>query len=325
MQEIRYADAGMDMKKLGLCFIRKIWLVFLAAIAGAALGGIIYTISHIVPESEREYRAVSKVYLDFAADETGEVYQAYNGYTWNDLMATDPILDVTMLHLSDGYTREEVVAAVKAEILSDLRLLTITVTTNDPGSCSDIIRAVGQSLTELGNTAKEFRQIDVIQTTNAELVAADSRTVQAVLVGLVTAVILMLLGMMFYYVLDDRILVASDIKQVTDVPFIGYAEAGGRLNGEYESSLAYLREQTGTVEVLAVKQNDAITQDRWQKLCAADGVVAAVDYGKVHAAFLSYILDQLKFRECKVVGVAIGGADEKFLHRYYGRVIGKEK
>ena len=325
MQEIRYADAGMDMKKLGLCFIRKIWLVLLAAIVGAALGGIIYTVSHIVPESEREYRAVSKVYLDFAADETGEVYQAYNGYTWNDLMATDPILDVTMLHLSDGYTREEVVAAVKAEILSDLRLLTITVTANDPDSSSDIIRAVGQSLTELGDTAKEFRQIDVIQTTDAELVVADSRTVQAVLVGLVTAAILMLLGMMFYYVLDDRILVASDLKQVTDVPFIGYAEASGRLNGEYESNLAYLREQTGTVEVLAVIQNDVITQDSWQKLCAADGVVAAVDYGKVHAAFLSYILDQLKFRECKVVGVAIDGADEKFLHRYYGCVIGKEK
>ena len=325
MQEIRYADAGMDMKKLGLCFIRKIWLVFLAAIVGAALGGIIYTVSHIVPESEREYRAVSKIYLDFAVDETGESYQAYNGYTWNDLMATDPILDVTMLYLSDDYTRDEVVAAVKAEILSDIRLLTITVTTNDPDRCSAIIHAVGQSLTELGDTAKEFRQIDVIQTTDTKLVAADSRTVQAVLVGLVATVILMLIGMMFYYVLDDRILVASDLKQVTDVPFVGYAKAGDRLNEEYESNLAYLREQTGTVEVLAVMQNDVITQDRWQKLCAADGVVAVVDYGKVHAAFLFYILEQLKFRECRVVGVAIEGADEKFLRRYYGRAIGKEK
>ena len=324
MQEIRYADAGMDLKKLGLCFIRKIWLVFLAAIVGAALGAIIYIISHIVPESEREYRALSKVYLDFAVDETGEVYQAYNGYTWNDLVATDPILDVTMLYLSDYYTREEVVAAVEAEILSDLRLLTITVTTNDPDSCNDIMHAVGQSLTELGDTAKEFRQIDVIQTTDAALVAADSRTVQAVLVGLVASVILMLLGMMFYYVLDDRILVASDLKQVTDVPFVGYARAGDRLNGEYERNLEYLRGQTGTVEVLTIAQNDVITQDRWQKLCAADGVVAAVDYGKVHAAFLSYILEQLKLRECRIVGMAIDGADEKFLHRYYGRAIGKE-
>lgn len=325
MREIRYADTGMDMKKLTLCFIRKIWLVFLAAIAGALLGSVIYEVSHIVPESKREYRAVSKVYLDFAADETGEVYQAYNGYTWNDLMATDPILDVTMQYLPQDYTREEVAAATKAEILSDLRLLTITVTTHDPDRCSAIIQAVGQSLTELGVSAKEFRQIDVVQTTEVGLVVADSRTVQAVSVGLVAAVILMLLGMMIYYVLDDRILVASDLKQVTDVPFVGYVGTEGRLNGEYESSLAYLKDQIGNVCVHNVAQDETIAQERWRELCEADGVVVAVDYGKVHAAFLAYSIEQLKLRGCRLVGMAIDGADEKFLRRYYGRAIGRGK
>lgn len=322
MQGIKYADAGMDMKKLALCFIRKIWLVLAAALVGAVIGGLIYAVSHIVPESEREYRAVSKIYLDFAVDETGEVYQAYNGYTWNDLIATDPILNLTMQNLAEGYTREEVTEAATAEILSDLRLLTITVTTHNPDSCNAIIHAMGQSLTELGDTAKEFRQIDVIQTTEAELVVADSRMVQAVLVGIVTAVILMLLGMMFYYVLDDRILVASDLKQVTDVSFIGYIGAGERLNGEYERNFAYLKEHTGKVSVLTVMQNETITEERWQELCAADGVIVAVDYGKVHAAFLAYIIEQLSVRECGLIGTAIDGADEKFLRRYYGRVFG---
>lgn len=323
MQGIRYADAGMDMKKLALCFMRKIWLVLLAAVVGAALGGLIYEVSHIVPESEREYRAVAKIYLDFAADETGEVYQAYNGYTWNDLMATDPILNGIMLNLSGEYTREEVVAAIKAEILSDLRLLTITVTTHNPDRCSAILDAAEQSLVKLGNTAKEFTQIEVIQTTEAALVVADSRTLQAALVGLVMAVILMLIGMMFYYVLDDRILVASDLKQVSEVPFIGYAGAGERMNGEYESNLAYLRRQMGAVEVLAVTQNDAILQERWEELCAADGVIIAVNYGKVHSAFLGYIIEQLRTRGCRLIGTAIADADEKFLRRYYGCAVGR--
>lgn len=324
MQEIRYADAGMDMKKLALCFLKKVWIVFLAAAAGAVVGGVIYEVSHVVPKAEREYRAVSKIYLDFAADETGEVYQAYNGYTWNDLIATDPILDLTMKNLSESYTREEVMAAAEAEILSDLRLLTITVTTHDPDRCDAIIHAVGQSLTELGDTAKEFKQITVIQTTEAELVVADSRLVQAVLVGLAAAVILVLLGMMFYYVLDDRIMVASDLKQVTDVPFVGYAGAGERLNGEYESSLTYLKERTGTVSILSVTQGEAIASESWQELCASEGVVIVADYGKVHAAYLTYIIEQLCMRECRLVGVAIGGADEKFLRRYYGHAIGRE-
>ena len=322
MREIRYADAGMDMKKLMLCFVGKIWVVCFAAVMGAMLGGVIYTVTHVVPESEREYRAMSKVYLDFAADETGEVYQEYNGYTWNDLMATDPILDVTMSHLPADYTREEVIAATKAEILSDLRLLTITVTTHEPDRCNTILQATGQSLTERGDTAKEFTKIEVIQTTEAMPVAADSRTVQAALIGLAMATILMLLGMMFYYVLDDRILVASDLKQVTDVSFIGYAEAGERLNGEYEDSLAYLKKQMGTVSVLAVTQDDTIVQEKWQELCASDGVVVVANYGKVHAAYLAYVMELLKSRGCRLVGVAIGGANEKFLRRYYGRAIG---
>ena len=324
MREIRYANAGMDMKKLVLCFMRTIWMVFLAAAVGALLGGVIYSAVHIVPESEREYRAMSKIYLDFATDETGEVYQAYNGYTWNDLIATDPILNVTMQNLSDGYTREEVAAATEAEILSDLRLLTITVTTHDPDRCSAIMHAVGESLTQLGATAKEFRQIDVIQTTEVKLVTADSRMFQAVLVGIILAVVLTLLYMMLYYVLDDRILVANDFKQITDAPFVGYAGVGEKLSGEYESNLTYLKEQTGKVCVLGVVQNEVVTQEKWQELCRADGVVITVDCGKVHAAFLAYIIDQLKLRECRLIGVAIGGADEKFLHKYYGRAIGRE-
>lgn len=323
MREIRYADAGMDIKKLMLCFIGKIWLVCLAAVVGAVAGVVIYTVSHVVPESEREYRAIAKIYLDFAVDETGEVYQEYNGYTWNDLMATDPILDVTMSYLPDGYTREEVIAATKAEILSDLRLLTITITTHEQDRCDAILYATGQSLTERGDAAKEFTKIEVIQTTDALLVVADDRTVQAVLVGLVLAVALLLLGMMYYYVLDDRILVTSDLRKVTDVPFIGYVKAGERLNREYEESLAYLKEQTGTVSVLNVTQDDAMTQERWQELCASDGVVVVAQYGKVHAAYLAYVLEQLKVRGCRLAGVAIGSADEKFLRRYYGFAIAR--
>ncbi len=325
MREIRYADAGMDLKKTALCFLGKIWLVILAAAAGAALGAAIYEASHVVPESEREYRAVSKVYLDFAPDETGEVYQAYNGYTWNDLIATDPILDVTMSYLPEGYTRQEVMEATEAEILSDLRLLTITVTTHDKESCDAIIRAVGRSLTERGNTAKEFKKIEVIQTTESSLVVADSRTVQAVLVGTVVCAVLMLLGMMLYYILDDRILVASDLRQVTDVPFAGYAKALGALGRAYDDNLLYLREKWGDICVLDIIQGQEITDGQWTRLREADGAVVAVAFGQVHAAYLGYIMEQLKLREIRIVGVAIGDADGRFLGRYYGRAIGKQR
>ncbi len=257
-QKIRYADAGMDIKKLVLCFAKRIWLAAAAGAAGAVIGGLVYLMVSVVPEAEREYQAISKVYLDFAPDETGEIYQAYNGYTWNDLMATDPILDVTMKYLPETYSREDVMGATKAEILSDLRLLTITVTTHDADSCNAILQATGQSLTDRGREAKEFRRIEVIRTTEAALVVADSRLVQAVLIGLVLGAAAALLGMLLYYVLDDRIMVAADLRQVTDVPFVGYGGAGGQLQEEYEAGLAYLREKKGKIIVHALVQGEML-------------------------------------------------------------------
>lgn len=319
MQEIKYADAGMDMRKFWLCFLRKSWLLLAAAAAGAVLGGLLYAASRIVPESEREYRAMSKIYLDFAADETGEVYQAYNGYTWNDLMATDPILDGILRYLPEDYTREEVTAAVRAEILSDLRLLTVTVTTHDADRCGRILQAAGQALEERGNTAKEFKKIEVIRTTGAELVVADARWRQAVLLGAACAAVLAFLGMLLFYVLDDRIVVASDLRQVTDVCFVGYSGTGGRLEEDYEANLACLQRRKGKIAVLPLRQGGRVQEEKWEELCAADGVVLVAPSGELHAVYLGYMIGQLAVRECSLAGVAIGNGDRKFLSGYYGK------
>lgn len=328
MSGIRYADAGMDMKKWILMLLHRFWMVLAAAAAGAVLGGIVYTVVHTVPESEREYRAVSKVYLDFATDESGQVYQEYNGYTWNDLMITDPILDLTMSYLSEDYTREEVMEATEATILSDLRLLTVTITTNHADRTDAILAATDQALEEYGSTAKEFIQIQVIQTTQASLVVADSRLVQAVVLGLVIAVAVVLLGMLLYYVLDDRILVASDVKQVTDVPFVGYIFADitedvavARLQSDYDRMIAYLRKKQGEILEISVTRMDEIAAGQSDKAGNVDGVVLVVPYGKVHGTFLAYLIDQYRVQGCKIVGVAIADADAKFLSRYYGRAI----
>lgn len=135
----------------------------------------------------------------------------------------------------------------------------------------------------------------------------------------------MLLGMMFYYVLDDRIMTASDLRQVTDAPFIGYAGAGGRFQKDYEDNLAYLQKQAGGVATLTVTQGKLTGLDApaWDRLCAAGGVVIVAEYGKVHAVYLAYVIEQLRLRECRLVGIGISGADGRFLHRYYGRAFGR--
>ncbi len=323
MKDGRYADDGMDLKKYMMCLLGCLPLIFGALIGGALLGAVVYAAVRTVPESEREYQAFAKVYLDFAADETGEVYQAYNGYTWNDLMAADPIMELTLQNLPADYTREETEAAVRAEILSDIRLLTITVTTHRAERTDAILGAAVQALETYGGQAKEFLEIHAIQKTEARLVVADSRMAQAVFLGASLGLLLSLLGFSLCYVMDDRIFVAGDIRRVTEVSFLGYASGEETLKRDYETNLAYLREKVGNIQICEVERGKSFSEKELQEMRRADGVVLSLPFGAVHGAFLSYVTEQLRTQDCTLCGVAVRDADGRFLRKYYGR-LGKQ-
>lgn len=321
MKDGRYADDGMDLKKYMMCLLGRLPLIFGVLIGGALLGAVVYAAVRTVPESEREYQAFAKVYLDFAADETGEVYQAYNGYTWNDLMAADPIMELTLQNLPADYTREETEAAVRAEILSDIRLLTITVTTHRAERTDAILGAAVQALETYGGQAKEFLEIHAIQKTEARLVVADSRMAQAVFLGASLGLLLSLLGFSLCYVMDDRIFVAGDIRRVTEVSFLGYASGEETLKRDYETNLAYLREKVGNIQICEVERGKSFSEKELQEMRRADGVVLSLPFGAVHGAFLSYVTEQLRTQDCTLCGVAVRDADGRFLRKYYGRLV----
>ena len=307
-EKMKYGNEGIDCKKLMLCFLQKIWVVVLAAVIGAVLSGGVYLLHNVVLNSNREYRAVSKVYLDFAPDESGEIYQEYNGYTWNDLMSTELILDTTMSYLPDTYTEEEVVAATKAEILSDLRLLTITITTSDADKTAEILKATDFSLVDMGDREKEFIDIEVIKETEPELVAADERLLQAVLVGLVTALTVTVLGMAFIYVFNDKIYVPYDLKSVTDVPFVGYTFS--EINGKAENQK--------TEQFLEAMQKD-LEQNK-EHLGQTDGDILEIPYAKITRTKLAYDLEQYELLQKKIVGIVICDADVRFIKWYYNHL-----
>lgn len=317
MNDSNYVNEGMDIKKYMICLWKRLPFVTAAGIAAALLFGLLYTLSRTVPEGEREYQAYAKVYLDFAADETGEVYQAYNGYTWNDLMAADPIMELTLGYLPADYTREEAEAAIRAEILSDIRLLTLTVTTNREERTEAILHAAVQALTEYGKQAKEFIEIGAIQETEAKLVVADNRLLQAVLLGLLLGLFFALSAVMLRGVFEARILLSGDLKKVSNVSFIGYANGPGSLGEDYEKNLAYLREKSGDITVCEAAPDRPFSEEDFQNLRAA-GVVLSVPFGKANAAWVSYMIDQLTAQNCVLAGVAIREADERFLRSYYG-------
>lgn len=284
--------------------------------------------------SNREYQATSKLYLSFAPDESGEIYQAYNGYTWNDLMSTNRILDGTMSYLPDDYTEEEVIAATEASILSDLRVLTIIITTADPDRTIEIMNATNRSLVDMGEREKEFIDIEVIEESEAALVMADSRLPQAVMAGLVTALGLSFIAMALIYTLNDRIYVPGDLKCVTDIPFAGFCFEGGTDNPEksrakilqnkliedMELNRSRLAEDNGRLDDLELGKDNKMTEEECGRLRKAGGIILVIPYGQTDRTSLAYIIDRMKLQGCKIVGIIIKNADMRFMKWYYNRL-----
>lgn len=208
-----YSKQGMDLKRLMLRMQGKIWLLLMMIVLGAAIGGVSYQVARAM-RMPITYEAVSKLYISFSVDESGEVYQYYNGYTWNELLDTDPIVSKIEENLpSDDYTRQQVIEATNAEILSDIRLLTVTVQGSDEKSVREIQAAVELGLENYARESEELKRIDAIRTEEPQRVYWDDKTVTACVTGAVILAVIGVFALAMLYVMDDAVCVQSDIEK----------------------------------------------------------------------------------------------------------------
>lgn len=247
-----YLNKGMDLKRLALYLQKKIWLVIMFAILGATCGGIIYQVVRAM-KMPVEYASVSKLYISFGNDENGDVYQYYNGYTWNDLIDADPILDIVMSSLP-GYDRDQVRKATTAEILSDIRLLTITVRGDNEKFVREIRNAMESGLREYARSAEELKQIAVIRSGAPERVYWDERTTEACVTGAVILGILAVLIIGFSYVLDESVYVQEDLEKKYACKALGILTRNQKglqpYARELKANLKYLMGEERTFAVL---------------------------------------------------------------------------
>lgn len=248
----RYMQEGLDVRRVFLLMKKKLWVAAAAAAIGAFVFGGIYLLVHVVFAPAREFQSVSKLYLNFNCDPEDFNELSYNGYTWNDLMATDPILDYTMEALPEGMDREVVIGATKAEILSDIRLLTITVTASEPEMAAQIMAATQKSLVHLGETDVLFDSIEVYSTKEPRQIVWDNRTVQAAATGAVIGLAAALMALAFCYVLDDSVYIAGDVEKRYGVPVLGIFVDGKEgkeqpYGQEFALNYSYLCREAGKV------------------------------------------------------------------------------
>ena len=158
--------------------------------------------------------------------------------------------------------------------------------------------------------------IEVWKTVSAQAVLPENKVKNAAALGLVLGLLVGILGVAIWYVLDDSVLLSSDVEKRCAIPVLGYRTAktdeqfGALLDAQLRAKASQSAFQeisldtvlSGTMGLGEEEKIPLILLVRWNTPCIKK---------------LGLALDLLAQREIAVVGVILTDADARFLHAYY--------
>ena len=321
---------GVDLKLVLLLLLKKISRVIAAALVGAVVGGGIYAVWHGVLADKRQYEAQSKYYITF--EETMEksyLDYYYNGYTWNDLLSSDPILGYAMTLLPDGYDRSYVDDCVEAEILSDVRVLTTTVRANTPEEVLLVREALEEAVIHYGTVGDKLDEITLIRSDAPRLETIKNSIVRAAVTGAVAFAVLMVLALLFGIAVQDAIYLPEEFTARYAIPVAGmrmceqavgakkYAALQERLLKELNDNLTYLAKEKDYATV-SMQEAEVAAGEIFATWREKGGVILEFPQGTKNSKKLTHVLERLKLQECPVIGAVMTDADPALVSRYYG-------
>lgn len=216
----RIQHEGIDSRALFTCFVKRLPLMLTLAVTGAVIGSGLNLLLAFIDLASPSYISETEYYIDFA-DGRLEAKDYYNDFTWNDVVATDLILGNAMELLGAGYERDAVKNMITADILSDVRYLTITVEGEDSETVDKVSKALKASLERFGTMMEEFDSIYQIEDLGIKEAQVQFFAWRAALLG---AAVLLCVGVfvfVFRFCMGDCIYTKEDIRKYFAIPAYG--------------------------------------------------------------------------------------------------------
>lgn len=211
---------GIDSKALLVTFIRKLPQLLLLAVAGAVLGSGLYCIVALYRSSTAMFVVETEYYVDFA-DGRLEAKDYYNDFTWNDVIATDLILGQMMDELGTEYDRAAVKQMLNADILSDVRYLTITVKGRDAKQAAAVSAAFENAITQFGKGKDEFDAIYKIEDNGIQKEQFAWFAWRAAALGMIVFMGIGIFITAFIFIVGDRFFTKTDVMNFLNLTVIG--------------------------------------------------------------------------------------------------------
>lgn len=306
----------VDSKACLITFCKNIPYLLLFAVTGAILGSGLYLLLAIFQMRTPVYMAETEYYVNFA-DGTLEAANYYNDFTWNDLMGTDPILGRTMEKLGSGYDKAAIKSMITADILSDVRYLTITVRGTDADLVGNVSTLTKEALEAYGNQIKDFESIYQIEDNGVVKEQKKLFAWRAAVLGSILFSLFFIVNFLIRFHLQEAFFTKADVMKCLGVPALGILLKNQQTSQEVESNVSYLAQKRGVKaeEIIYISLNDMEKPDykRWR---ASGGLVLQVPWGVNCSKKAEYMMENLNIQDCVVLGITLVDADAGWLAWY---------
>lgn len=311
---------GVDLGLVLLLLLKKIPIVIISALAGALLCGALYAVWYSQADGGRKYEARSQYYITFEEIEDKSFFDYYyNGYTWNDLLASDLILGYAMGLLPEGYERHYVEDCVKAEILSDVRVLTTTVRAKEAEEVILLQQAIEQAVVHYAWDGEKLERIEVIRSEEPVLEEISNHMLRAAATGAAGFAVMAVFVLLLCIAVQDAVYLPQELEKRFGVPCAGIECRNRKLGEELARNEERLCGGKAYPSLSVSELLDAGTDD-YDRIREAGGVILAVPQGKKNSKQLPRVLHNLGIQDCQVVYAKITEADEWLTGCYYGTI-----
>lgn len=308
---------GVDLKLVLLLLVKKIPIVIISALVGALLCGALYGVWHTRAIGRSGYVARSQYYITFEEIEDKTFFDYYyNGYTWNDLLSSDLILGYAMTLLPEGYDRQYVDDCIEAEILSDVRVLTTTVTTKDADEAVLLRQAIEQAVVHYAADGEKLECIEVIRSEEPVREKVTDHLLRAAVTGAAGFAVMTVLVLFLCIAVQDAVYLPQEVEERFGVPCAGIECKNLMLREELiqnEERLCAGKEYP-SLELQAFVGAEA---SLYEKIRDQGGVIVKVPQGKKNSKWLSRVLHNLSVQDCRVIYTKITEADGFLVGCYY--------
>lgn len=333
MWECEYSREPVDYRLLWLRFLRKIWMIPVAVLAGIVLVGACYYWTRTGARGGRTYQAESIFYIDFAEDAQGEEYDYYNYFTWGEVIHTDFFMDHVYEKMGGELSVEEIASYITATVDSDVRYLYVRCNTHSPELSVKLASIMEEAVPKFADIRKEMRSIEIAKTADNAKDSSKIRLGNACFLGGGLGLGLSMLLLLIVLIVDPAIYIPSTVEKRYHITCLG-----APFMPEFAPNWNYVLKDAVKIAKVFVdedfqEEEYSIQGDRERKIISCrnpvehpeeldqirecEKVLLVLKAGRKNNKAFERLIEQLGRQNIKITAVVLADVDEKLLSAYY--------